>query len=111
MIGIFYSFVCVQGYLGFPEGCDRDSCSAYVQWTLVDSGTIRFELEGADEGWVAVGVSAAQLIDRDDIEDVFVCQRDAIDNVTVYAQDMYNTENQTLGDSKRDSVCSYRVEV
>ena len=48
--------------LGFPAGCDRASCTAYVQWTLVSIDTVQFELEGTAEGWVAVGVSADRVM-------------------------------------------------
>ena len=87
--------------LGFPAGCDRASCTAYVQWTLVSSDTVQFELEGAAEGWVAVGVSADQVMGGDGIDDVFVCQRDATTDV-VYAQDTFNP--QSPRGNMRDSV-------
>ena len=87
----------------FPTGCDRASCSIYAQWTPTGNDTIEFELEGAAEGWVAVGVSADQRMGTDGIDDVFACQRDAM-NDTVYAQDMYNPENQSPRANRRDSV-------
>ena len=93
-----------QGTLGFPDGCQRASCNAYVQWRLGNNNTVRFELEGKAEGWVAVGVSADQVMGVNGIDDVFACQRDATDD-TVYAQDMYNPENQSPRSNKRDSVC------
>ena len=77
--------------LGFPAGCDRASCTAYVQWTLVSIDTVQFELEGTAEGWVAVGVSADRVMGGDGIDDVFACQRDAATDV-VYAQDTYNVQ-------------------
>ena len=94
-----------QGTLGFPDGCQRASCNAYVQWALGSDDTVQFELEGETEGWVAVGVSADQVMGGDGIDDVFACQRDAsADNV--YAQDTYNPEDQSSHRSNdRDSVC------
>ena len=89
--------------LGFPAGCDRASCTAYVQWTLVSSDTVQFELEGTADGWVAVGVSADRVMGGDGIDDVFVCQRDAIIDI-VYAQDMYNSQDQMTRGNRRDSV-------
>ena len=87
---------------GVPAGCDRASCSAYVQWSLMDSDTIRFELEGAAEGWVAVGVSADQVMGGDGIDDVFACQRgDGVD--TVAAWDAYNPQDLSPR-NMRDSV-------
>ena len=50
-------------------------------------------------------MSADQVMGGDGIDDVFACQRDATNNVTVYAQDMYNPENQSPRSNKRDSVC------
>ena len=77
--------------LGFPAGCDRASCTAYVQWTLVSIDTVQFELEGTAKGWVAVGVSADQVMGGNGTDDVFACQRDAATDV-VYAQDTYNVQ-------------------
>ena len=93
-----------QAEFSTPTGCDRDSCTAYVQWTLVDSNTLQFELEGGSDGYVAVGVSADEVMGVDGIDDVFACQRDATSDV-VYAQDMYNPENQSPRSNERDSVC------
>ena len=62
---------------------------------------IEFELEGAAEGWVAVGVSADQVMGGNGIDDVFVCQRSAA-NDTVYAQDTYNP--QVPKTNRRDTV-------
>ena len=84
----FVTFVCVyitallsihicQGMLGIPPNCERDSCLAYAQWTQVDSATVQFELEATSPGWVAVGVSADQVMGTNGIDDVFACQRDA----------------------------------
>ena len=81
-----------------------------MQWSLIDSGTILFELEGANKGWVAVGVSADQVMGGNGIDDVFACQRSATDD-TVYAQDTYNPEKQSPRSNKRDVVCSCEVEV
>ena len=53
---------------------------------------IEFKLEGTAEGWVAVGVSADQVMGGNGIDDVFVCQRSAA-NDTVYAQDTYNPQS------------------
>ena len=89
--------------LGFPDGCVRASCTAYVQWTLVSSDTVQFELEGTAEGWVAVGVSADRVMGGDGIDDVFACQRDATTDV-VYAQDTFNPQNQSPRGNMRDSV-------
>ena len=50
-------------------------------------------------------MSADQVMGGDGIDDVFACQRDATNNVIVYAQDMYNPENQSPRSNKRDSVC------
>ena len=97
--------------MGFPKGCNRDSCSAYVQWSLVDSDTILFELEASSPGWVAVGVSADQVMGGDGIDDVFACQRDATDD-TVYAEDTHNPEDQSSHRSNiLDSVCSCKVHI
>ena len=74
---------------------------AYVQWTAVGSDTIQFELEATAEGWVAVGVSADQVMGTNGIDDVFACQRDATTD-TVYAQDTYNP--QSPRGNTRDSV-------
>ena len=49
-------------------------------------------MEGADEGWVAVGVSADPVMGTDGIDDVFVCQRDGSDD-TVYAEDTHNPQS------------------
>ena len=67
------------------------------------ASTLQFEMEGEAEGWVAVGVSADQVMGGDGIDDVFACQRDAATDV-VYAQDTYNPENQSPRSNKRDSV-------
>ena len=100
-----------QGTLGFPEGCERASCEAYVQWALATGAIdVQFELEGEAEGWVAVGVSADQVMGGDGIDDVFACQRDAATDV-VYAQDTYNPENQSPRSNKRDSVHCNLIEV
>ena len=89
--------------LGFPAGCDRANCTAYVQWTVVSNNVVQFELEGAADGWVAVGVSADHRMGTDGIDDVFACQRDATTDV-VYAQDTFNPQNQTTRGNMRDSV-------
>ena len=60
-------------------------------------------MEGAAEGWVAVGVSADQVMGGDGIDDVFACQRDATTDV-VYAQDTFNPQNQSPRGNMRDSV-------
>ena len=65
---------------------------AYAQWTQVDSATIQFELEATSPGWVAVGVSADQVMGTNGIDDVFACQRDGT-NDTVYAEDTYNPQS------------------
>ena len=77
---------------------------AYVQWTLATSDTLQFKLEGKAKGWVGVGVSADKVMGGDGIDDVFACQRDATDDA-VYAQDMYNPQDQSTRGNKRDSVC------
>ena len=74
---------------------------AYVQWTPIGSATVRFELEGQAGGWVAVGVSADQVMGMDGIDDVFACQRDGTTD-TVYAGDTYNP--QSPRENTRDSV-------
>ena len=89
--------------LSVPPNCERASCSAYVQWTPIGSATVRFELEGQAEGWVAVGVSADQRMGGNGIDDVFACQRDATDD-TVYAQDTFNPQDQATRANTRDSV-------
>ena len=76
---------------------------AYAQWTAVNSDTIQFELEAMAEGWVAVGVSADQVMGVNGIDDVFACQRDAMTDI-VYAEDTYNPENQMPRANTRDSV-------
>ena len=86
-----------------PTGCDRASCRMYVQWAPRGSDTIEFELEGRAEGWVAVGVSADQVMGGNGIDDVFVCQRDGLTD-TVYAQDTYNPETQSPRGNTRDTV-------
>ena len=87
--------------LGFPAGCQRASCIAYVEWRMIGSDRIYFELEGAAEGWVAVGVSADQRMGGDGIDDVFACQRDAVHDF-VYGADTYNA--QSTRQNIRDSV-------
>ena len=87
--------------LSIPPNCERASCSAYVQWTPIGSATVRFELEGQADGWVAVGVSADQVMGMDGIDDVFACQRDGTTD-TVYAGDTYNP--QSPRGNTRDSV-------
>ena len=74
---------------------------AYVQWTPVDNDNIQFELEAMAPGWVAVGVSADQVMGMDGIDDVFACQRDDTTD-TVYAEDTYNP--QSPRGNTRDSV-------
>ena len=86
-----------------PTTCDRASCTVYVQWAPIGSDTIRFEMEGAAEGWVAVGVSADRVMGGDGIDDVFVCQRASGDD-TVTARDAYNPQNQSPRANNRDSV-------
>ncbi len=76
---------------------------AYVQWTPVDNDNVQFELEATALGWVAVGVSADQVMGGDGIDDVFACQRDST-NDTVYAEDTYNPQNQAPRGNTRDSV-------
>ena len=95
-------FAC-QGMFGIPANCERASCMAYVQWTPVNSDTVQFELEATAEGWVAVGVSADQIMGGNGIDDVFACQRNGVDD-TVYAQDTYNPQNQNPRGNIRDSV-------
>ena len=87
--------------LGFPTGCQRANCLAYVEWRMIDKYTIYFELVGAAEGWVAVGVSADQRMGGDGIDDVFACQRDAVQDF-VYGADTYNP--QSTRRNIRDSV-------
>ena len=89
--------------LGFPAGCQRASCIAYVEWRMIGSDRIYFELEGTSPGWVAVGVSAGRVMGGDGIDDVFACQRDATTDV-VYAQDTFNPQNQSPRGNMRDSV-------
>ena len=67
------------------------------------SDSIRFELEGTAEGWVAVGVSADQRMGGDGIDDVFACQRDDTTDV-VYAQDTFNPHDQRTRMNMRDTV-------
>ena len=86
---------------GVPAGCTRASCTVYAQWTLVSNDTLEFELEGTTVGWVAIGVSADQVMGTDGIDDVFVCQRDAMNNI-VYAEDTYNPVSPR--GNRRDSV-------
>ena len=81
-----------------------------MQWSLVDSDTILFELEATSPGWVAVGVSADQVMGGDGIDDVFACQRDARDD-TVFVQDTYNPEKQSPRSNMPDSVCSYKFHI
>ena len=52
-------------------------------------------------GWVAIGVSADQVMGTDGIDDVFVCQRDAMNDI-VYAEDTYNPVSPR--GNRRDSV-------
>lgn len=89
--------------LGFPVGCQRASCIAYVEWSQIDNYTVYFELEGAAEGWVAVGVSADQRMGGEGIDDVFACQRSAVTDV-VYGEDTYNPQDQISRRNIRDSV-------
>ena len=95
-------FVC-QGMFSTPPNCERASCMAYVQWTPIGSATIWFELEATAAGWVAVGVSADQVMGGNGIDDVFACQRDAVSDI-VYAEDTYNPQNQAPRTNIRDSV-------
>ena len=90
--------------LGFPADCDRATCTAYVQWTVVSGGNVQFDLEGEAEGWVAVGVSADRVMGGDGIDDVFACQRDAATDV-VYAQDTFNP--QSPRGNMRDTVSAW----
>ena len=92
-----------QGVFSIPTTCDRASCDVYVQWAPMGSDSVMFELEGAAEGWVAVGVSADQVMGGDGIDDVFVCQRASGDD-TVTARDAYNPQNQSPRANNRDSV-------
>ena len=87
--------------LGFPAGCQRANCLAYVEWRMIGSDRIYFELEGAAEGWVAVGVSADRVMGGDGIDDVFACQRD-VGQDFVYGADTYNA--QSTRQNIRDSV-------
>ena len=91
---------------GFPEGCSRANCTLFVQWTLLRNDTFVYEIEGAADGWVAVGVSADQVMGGDGIDDVFACQRDTADN-SVYAQDMYNPQDQMTRGNRHDVVRNY----
>ena len=81
---------------------------AYVQWTVVSGGNVQLDLEGAATGWVAVGVSADQVMGTDGIDDVFACQRDATTDV-VYAQDTFNPQNQSprARGNMRDTVSAW----
>ena len=92
-----------QGVFSIPTTCDRASCDVYVQWAPMGSDSVMFELEGAAEGWVAVGLSADQVMGGDGIDDVFVCQRASGDD-TVTARDAYNPQNQSPRANNRDSV-------
>ena len=78
---------------GIPDGCSRATCTVYAQWTPVSSSTLEFEMEGTTPGWLAIGVSADRVMGGNGIDDVFACQRDAMDNDTVYAQDTYNPQS------------------
>ena len=69
----------------------------------MSDGTIEFQLEAAAEGWVAIGVSADRVMGGNGIDDVFACQRDAMNDI-VYAQDTYNPQDQTSRANRRDSV-------
>ena len=68
---------------------------------MIGSDRIYFELEGAAEGWVAVGVSADRVMGGDGIDDVFACQRD-VGQDFVYGADTYNA--QSTRQNIRDSV-------
>ena len=70
---------------------------------MIGSDRIYFELEGAAEGWMAVGVSADQRMGGDGIDDVFACQRDAVQDF-VYGADTYNPQSQIPRGNVRDSV-------
>ncbi|MDA8032268.1 MAG: hypothetical protein MPK62_14305, partial [Alphaproteobacteria bacterium] len=76
---------------------------AYVEWRMIGSDRIYVELEGAAEGWVAVGVSADRVMGGDGIDDVFACQRDAVHDF-VYGADTYNPQSQIPRGNVRDSV-------
>ena len=69
----------------------------------MSNDTLEFELEGTTVGWVAIGVSADQVMGGNGIDDVFVCQRSAADD-TVYAEDTYNPQDQSTRGNRRDSV-------
>ena len=66
-------------------------------------GPFEFQLEGAAEGWVAVGVSADQRMGGNGIDDVFACQRSTTGDI-VYAEDTYNPQDQSTRGNRRDSV-------
>ena len=69
---------------------------------MISGGTVQFELVGASSGWVAVGVSADQVMGGDGIDDVFACQLNPHRGFAVYAQDMYNVQDGRA--NMRDSV-------
>ena len=71
---------------------------------MIGSDSIHFELVGRTEGWVAVGVSADRVMGTDGIDDVFACQRDAVQDF-VYGADTYNPQSQIARRGNvRDSV-------
>ena len=74
----------------------------------MNANTLEFELEGAAEGWVAIGVSADQRMGGDGIDDVFVCQQASGDD-TVTAEDAYNPQDQSTRGNNRDSVSAARL--
>ena len=70
---------------------------------MISGGTVQFELVGASSGWVAVGVSADQVMGGDGVDDVFACQKHPDNyNSAVFAQDMYNVQDGRA--NMRDSV-------
>ena len=66
----------------------------YAQWSSVpsDSSVLMFELEGSAMGWVAMGLSADQVMGGNGIDDVFVCQRNTGNN-NVFAKDTFNPQS------------------
>ena len=77
----------------------------YAQWSSVpsDSSVLFFELEGSAMGWVAMGLSADQVMGGNGIDDVFACQRDTGTD-TVNVKDTYNPMDQTPRGNAIDSV-------
>ena len=73
-----------------------------MQWTVGDD-ILTFEMEGTSSGYVALGLSADEVMGTNGIDDVMACHRDT-DGTTVNIKDTYNPTDQSTRSNRLDGV-------